>query len=1132
MDSAKKMKTGFNKFGVAIALFLFAAPAWSVSSVIVPALIEYGFSAFAASAIAFTVSMIASSIVTKAFFNDQQSANTISGASTNPGNRVQIPPATDNKLPVVYGQAWVGGIITDLSITTDNQTLYYVLSLTEVTNNGSDTVTIGDIYWGGKKCIFGDGSDATKVTALYDDSTGVSDTAISGKMYIYLYNNGSLSGQNTSQSAISVMQDSTLTYQWDSTKLMTNCAFAIIKLNYSYESGTTGLQQTKFQVTNSRSKPGDCFYDYFTNTVYGAAIPASLIDTASLTALNTYSDQTFTFTNYSGGSSTQARFRFDGVVDTSKSIMDNLQDMANCCDCLLKYNEILGVWGVIVQTPSYTVAMDINDSNMVSSIQVTPLDIASSYNVIESKFPNQGNQDAFDSVILDLNQIDPALLYPNEPVNKQSVSLPLVNNSVRAQYLATRMLKAGREDLQIQVNINFVGLQLEAGDVVTVTNANYGWVAKLFRIIKVTEDFASDGSITAKLVLSEYNASVYDDASITEFQPSPNSGIPNPLIFGTLTAPSVVNLQPTITNPSFGVQVTASSAGIIQYAEVWYSAFSSPTAAQRIFAGTTAINSNGSPFTPGASMGVVTLSNIPAGDWYFSVRMVNSLGSSDFSPSSTILRWRPSTFQYVDRYLVVAYADDINGTNISSSPIGKYYYGLFNSATNGYSSNPADYTWYLADPAFGTSVKLLYSNRSGRKFSFATGFAAYAGGTGAYVPTQTAVYDPSIWSALEDGSNYIDLDVRTGQLIETGTTTIGAGEIAVTNNAQGKVVASLAQLLDFGPGVQTLTGAASSITIDIYGRILGFTSPDLFYYTMYLTTATAGQTVFTPTARQANYITGCDWVFRNGILLDTTEYSENSTTVTLGSGAASGDQICIISLRAVAQGNSYIATNMTVDTVSSATVTYPSTNLPYQNIVAGDIHTFSNTGTPTQYTVASYNAATRQITYTATVTGVSAGALIYTYRANGSSYRPFSRWTDTLSAASSYTPTTWSFHSGYEKLFMNGAAVNDQDYDLVSGSLTNFPATADGLLTVIQFADNNTTTPIGNQNNQSTGTIVGQATYDFNFDSNAFELYYNGPLQVVNSDYTLNSGSYTLTVTPTSSLGILQQVTYQRNGAA
>jgi len=337
-------------------------------------------------------------------------------------------------------------------------------------------------------------------------------------------------------------------------------------------------------------------------------------------------------------------------------------------------------------------------------------------------------------------------------------------------------------------------------------------------------------------------------------------------------------------------------------------------------------------------------------------------------------------------------------------------------------------------------------------------------------------------------------------------------------------------LLDFGSGVQTLTGSASTVTIDIYGRVLGFTTPDGFYYTRYNAVATAGQTVFTPTARQANYITGMDLVFRNGELLDATDYTENSTTVTMNNACAVGDNVSIISMRAIAQGNSYISLAITVQSVATTTVTY--TSLPYQNIVAGDVHTFLNTGTPTQYTVSAYNAATSQITYTTSVTGVSAGQTIYQYRANGSSYRPFSRWTTTLSSSSSYTPTTWAFDSGYEKIYLNGISVNDQDYDLVGGAVTNFPASATGLLTIIQFADSNQTIPIGNQQSVAINTTSGIATYNYNFDQNAFELYNNGTLQIITSDYTQSSSSYTLTTTPTTNLNLLQQTTYTRTGAA
>jgi hypothetical protein len=1083
-------------------------------------------------ATAFAINMVASAVVSKALAPDGPNMGA-TATSPNPGSRAQVPPAGDNKIPVVYGAAFVGGIVTDLSITSDNQNLYYVLALSEVTNTETggtpDTFTFGDVYWGGKKVIF-NGTDQYKVDSLFDESTGLYDTSVAGKLEIYTYRNGSASPVNSSFSAITVMQDPDLVYQWDGNKLMSNCAFAIIKITYSQTANLTGLQQTKFQLTNSRYKPGDCLLDYLTSDRYGAAIPVASINTTSLTALNTYCDQSFTYTTYSGGTTTQTRFRFDGTIDTVQAVMSNLQLMAACCDCLIKYNEITGLWGVIVQTPTVVPVMDINNSNMVSAIQITPIDISSSYNIAEVKFPDSTNQDSFNSAVFDLAVIDPALLYPNEPVNKQTISLPLVNNGVRAQYLANRFLKAAREDLQLQCEINYSGLQLEAGDVVTVTNSNYGWTAKQFRINKVTEKFADDGSITVALVLSEFNAAVYDDVSITQFTPAPNTGIGDPLFFGTLTAPTITNLQPSITNPSFSVLVTSASSGITQYAEIWYSAYATPTDAQRIFAGTTSVNPGGNPFNPSASMGNVTLSNIPSGDWYFAVRMVNALGSSIFSASSSVLRWRPTTFQYTERYVVVAYGDDLSGTNLSASPRGKSYYGLLNSSTSNFSSNPADYTWYLAQPTFGTSVYLLFSNRTGRKFSFSSGLANYAAGSGQFVPSTTGSFDPSIWNALEDGINEIDLDVRTGQLIETGTTTIGAGEIAINNNADGKVVASLAQLLDFGSGVQTLTGAATNITIDIYGRVLGFTTPDGFYYTRYNAVATAGQTVFTPTARQANYITGMDLVFQNGALLDTSEYTENSTTVTLTNACAVGDNVSIISMRAIAQGNSYISLAITVQSVATATVTY--TSLPYQNIVAGDVHTFLNTGTPTQYTVSSYNAATSQITYTTTVTGVSAGQIIYQYRANGLSYRPFSRWTASISSASSYAPTTWALDSGYEKVFLNGTSVNDQDYDLIAGAITNFPAVATGLLTIIQFADSNQTIPIGNQQSVAVNTVVGVATYNYNFDQNAFELYNNGALQIITSDYTQGSSSYTLTTTPTTTLNLLQQTTYTRTGAA
>jgi hypothetical protein len=600
----------------------------------------------------------------------------------------------------------------------------------------------------------------------------------------------------------------------------------------------------------------------------------------------------------------------------------------------------------------------------------------------------------------------------------------------------------------LQVNTGFVGLQLEAGDIVTVTSVNYGWELKLFRINKVINEYAETGEISSKLTLSEFNPAIYDDRDITEFTPAPNTGLSSPITFGTVPVPVVTNQYTTATVPYFELSITASSGGVIQYAEVWYSAFATPTVEQLIFAGTTAVQSSGTPYAPGETLPTVLLTGISYGDWYFFSRMVNSLSSSSYSSASAVLRWRPATFQYSDRYLVVAYADSITGSSFSLNPRNKSYYGLRNQDNNTPSLTASDYTWYLADPTFGTVYFLCYANRTNRRFSFDTGLAAQAAGTGAFVPTLTAQFDPSVWGALQDGINYIDLDFATGQFLTTGTTTVGTGEVLVNNNADGKAVVSLKRFLDFGTGVSTKTASAATITIDIYGRVVGFETPDAFYITVVSFTATASQTVFSVT-RGTGYITGQCFVFQNGCLLDTSEYTDAAATVTLSVGATLNNIITVVSFR-------------------------------------------------------SYNSSTGY-------------------------YASFTRSSVSVSNISTYSPAPVS---GFELLFINGASLNEQDYDIVAGAITNFPSNMTGLLTLIQWTADNLGVPNGTPVNIVANTINGQTIYTFSYDPDAFNLWMNGILLKLGTDVTTGSGTYTLTNTPTTSANIMLQQTFSRTGAA
>jgi hypothetical protein len=1083
----------------------------------------------AMTATAFAINIIASAIISKAFgpqapnYNDNQN-------NPNPGSRQQLPPAGDNKVPVVYGSAFVGGIITDLSITANNQRLFYVITLCEVTNTETggtpDVISFGDIYWGGKKCVMSGAS----VTGLYDESTGATDTAVNGKLNIYTYRNGSNTPTNSALSAIQVMQTSGLTYTWDSNKLMSNCAFAIVDITYSSDASLTGLSQTKFQVINARKAPGNCFLDYLLSTRYGAALPATSIDTTSLTALDAYSNELINFAPYTGGNATQKRFQFDGTLDPQLTIMSNLQLMAASCDCLIKYNEITGKWGVIVQTPTYTVAMALNDSNIVSGMNISPMDLASSYNIIEAKYPDSSNRDSFNTVTLNLAVVAPQLLYTNEPVNKQSVSLPMVNNNVRAQLIANRLLESAREDLLVQFSINYAGLQLEAGDIVTVTNANYGWTNKLFRINRVTEMFGDDASITAQLQVNEYNPAVYDNQNITQFVPAPNTGIYYPSFFGTITTPTIQNVLPFATVPSFDLSVISSSTGITQYAEIWYSAYASPTETQRLFLTVTENLSGSAPYNPSEQMPIVTISTLPQGDWYFFVRMVNSLAKSNYSSATAVFQWRPRTFQYADRYLAITYADSANGaTGFSTNPRNKSYYGLLNVPTANISSNYADYAWYQAPVNFSTANYLLFANRQSRRFSFSVGNAGFANLNGGFVPTETSVYDTSLWSGLPDGSNYIDLDGRSGQLVTIGTTTVSSadGLLSVNNSTSGTMVVSLQKFLNFGAGVYTKTASAASLTIDIYGRVVGFTQQDEFFFTETVYTATAAQTSFALT-----HIVGQVLVFRNGCLLSTSEYTETSTTVVVTTACSAGEIIVTLSMRVVAADAFYDQQYITVATVGINFVTY--NDAPHSILAAGNILSFTNVGTPTQYTVSAVDTALKKITFTTNITAPAINSLIFRFRPTGS-YQPYYRWEVDLAAVSSYQPYEFGITNGSEMLAVNGASINEIDYDLAAnGTLTGFPGLLTGKLIVIQFANNNLGVPCSNFTNTVTYSTAAQTSYAFENNPESFELYANGVLftKGAGKDFTATNANWLLSTAFNNNVTLINQQTFARIGAA
>ena len=189
------------------------------------------------------------------------------------GVRLQSNPDPNTKIPVVYGRACLGGTVTDAQMTNSNQTMWYCLTICEVTGNlnlgqgAASSITFRDVYRDNQKLIFN--SDGITV-AKSVDADGVENTDVAGLIKVYTFRNGSSSGPSPAAAA-------TLMPAWTANHTMTNLCFALIRIDYNREKNVTGLGDIKFVIENSMTKPGDCLYDYMTNTRYGAGISAEEI---------------------------------------------------------------------------------------------------------------------------------------------------------------------------------------------------------------------------------------------------------------------------------------------------------------------------------------------------------------------------------------------------------------------------------------------------------------------------------------------------------------------------------------------------------------------------------------------------------------------------------------------------------------------------------------------------------------------------------------------------------------------------------------------------------------------------------------------------------------------------------------
>lgn len=743
----------------------------------------------------FAVNFAVSYVVTRIFADNPEQQQDM-------GVRQQVPPSAVNAIPIVYGNAYMGGTFVDAVLTTDQKTMYYVLAVSSISPNGQFTFDTADMYYGDRKIAFGTGADSTKVISLTDEAGNVN-TKISGNLYINLYTStasGTITSVNGASAPSTVMggSDIAVAQRWTGTRQMNGLGFAIVKLIYNRDADTTQLSPITFKVSHTLNgtgvaKAGDVWYDYITSTVYGGAVDAAFVNATSATALNTYGDELITFTDANGDPATQPRYRINGVLDAGQSVLSNIDRIMSSCDSWMTYNAALGQWSVVVNKAE-TVSYAFDDDNIIGEIRVSATDITSSINQVEARFPFKENRDQAAFVNIETPS---GLLYPNEPVNKYSVTYDMVNDSVQAHYLANRLLEQAREDLIVSFSTTYYGIQVDAGQVVSVTNSDYGWNNKLFRVMKVNEASLPDGSLGARLELNEYNAQVYDNQDITQFSPVPNSGLASPSYFSALAAPTVTG-YPTATIPYINVQVFVPTTGRVTFGNLFWTTSATPSSGDWKLV-TSASTTDGQPVTNAT---YYTFSNITlnTGTYYFAYNVGNDITTSSLSPSSLAFVWSP-----------VAGAGPTGATGPTGTgptgPTGTT--GPTGSGTTGPTgqaglqvARPAVYQWALSTPSI-------------------SGSSTYTWATGSY--TEPSGWSTTITAAPSAGFilytatvTVTDVATATSTAFSWTTASIVVSGYAGTNGATGPTG---------GAGATGPTGGAGASSRIMYARIASNPTP-------------------------------------------------------------------------------------------------------------------------------------------------------------------------------------------------------------------------------------------------------------------------------------------------------------------
>ena len=441
------------------------------------------------------------------------------GDQSDPGTSIQLPPATNNKLPILYGQAFTSGPIFDAAISNSNKTMTYCIALSEETQTG--TFSCSQVFMNDVELIF----SGNTVTSHRDPNQSTA-TSYAGNVRVNVYQGGSAgsdvifptSGTGSSTAATAIVP------HWGVNHTANAMVFAVLQIDYDAENGLAGLPQMTFKMNNTLNNPGEVLHDYLTSDRYGAGLTTAQIDVPTFTGtantqMKGYCNELVAYRNQANASVTNARYQINGMLSTFDVCTNNIDKICQASATFFTFNPKKGKFAAIpnraLSSTELANCLKYDDDNIVSKIDISSTELYSLYNGVEVSFMDQNRKDQTNTIQVNTPSGD---RNANEPDNVLTYTLDLINDNIRAERLANIDLNQSRVGTVIQFASDFSGIQSDVGDVIKVTNSLYGWTDKLFRVMRVTEQQSPEGMVTAQISALEYSADYYTNPVSAETQ--------------------------------------------------------------------------------------------------------------------------------------------------------------------------------------------------------------------------------------------------------------------------------------------------------------------------------------------------------------------------------------------------------------------------------------------------------------------------------------------------------------------------------------------------------------------------------------------------------------------------------------